>query len=154
MQNLSRTVRFWVKSIIFGKNVAFVTLINFWYGAIPDFWIFELWGFYLNSNHLHRKWNDKSPEDEFLCFSITLKFKNLFIYSYLQRLRGCIIEIMQREFMELENFSIGINSILDQKCYTLLSELLREWCKKKAVDYCKTMNVVIVKKLKIHKAIV
>ena len=37
MQNLSQIVRFWVKSIIFGKNVALVALVNLWYGAIPDF---------------------------------------------------------------------------------------------------------------------
>ena len=37
MQTLSRIVRFWVKSVIFGKNVAFVALINLWYGAIADF---------------------------------------------------------------------------------------------------------------------
>ena len=37
MQNLSRIVHFWVKSIILGKNIAFVTFINLWYGAIPDF---------------------------------------------------------------------------------------------------------------------
>ena len=37
MQNLSRIVHLWVESIIFGKNIAFFTLINLWYGAIPDF---------------------------------------------------------------------------------------------------------------------
>ena len=37
MHNLSRMVRFWVKSIILGKNVAFVALIILWYGAIADF---------------------------------------------------------------------------------------------------------------------
>ena len=37
MHNLSRIVRFWVKSIILGKNVAFVALIIQWYGAIADF---------------------------------------------------------------------------------------------------------------------
>ena len=37
MQNLCRIVRFWVKSITFGKNVAFSTLINLWYGATADF---------------------------------------------------------------------------------------------------------------------
>ena len=37
MHNLSRMVRFWVKSIILGKNVAFVALIILWYGAIVDF---------------------------------------------------------------------------------------------------------------------
>ena len=37
MHNLSRIVCFWVKSIILGKNVAFVALIILRYGAIADF---------------------------------------------------------------------------------------------------------------------
>ena len=35
-----------------------------------------------------------------------------------------------------------------------LSELSRERCKNKAVDYCKTMNVVVVKKIERDIAIV
>ena len=73
MQNLCRIVRFWVKRITFGKNVAFSTLIILWYGAIADFGADASYG--------DRKWNDESPEVEFLCFPVTLKLKSLFIFS-------------------------------------------------------------------------
>ena len=56
--------------------------------------------------------------------------------------------------MELENFWVWHQVHSRPEVVPLMPELSSEWCKNKAVDYCKPMNVVVVKKIERDIAIV